>query len=105
MNSLPSDLDYNIMAGKAGSLGIRAGCDRWPRYLLYGNRGLFSSKTPLFFEFRGPRPGLKKTPFFEIGNDHDSCVPFGMVSCRTGMLVYKCHNQFHLTPNRPARDL
>ncbi len=70
MNSLPSDLDYNIIAGKgtAGSLAIPC---RWPSYLLYGNRGFFSPRTPLFFEFQGPRPGLKKDPLFlEIGNDH-----------------------------------
>ncbi len=70
MNSLSSDLDYNyIMArkGTAGSLAIRADGQATCSMEI---ADIFP-KTPLFFEFRGPRPGLQKDPLFlEIGNDH-----------------------------------
>ncbi len=80
MNSLPSDLDYNIGAGKgtAGSLAILAStcfmeiADFFPK-----------KKLAPFFEFGGPRPGLKKDPLFpEIGNDHAYHLAYGELQDR-----------------------
>ncbi len=61
MNSLPSDLDYNVMAGKgtAGSLAIRA----HGQATCFTKIADFPPKTSLFFEFQSPCPGLKKPLF------------------------------------------